>query len=92
MNRKRERLEIIHDILDALQQKGGKLKPTHILYKSNLSYQMLTEYLTDLVQKGFIKEETDKKGNKFYILLDKGYSFLKDFRVIRSFMESYGLE
>ncbi len=92
MNRKRERLEIIHDILEALQQKGGRLKPTHILYKSNLSHQMLTEYLGELIEKGFIMEEKDKKGNKEYFLLDKGHNFLKDFKIIRSFTESYGLD
>jgi len=92
MNRKRERLEIIHDILKALQTKGGKLKPTHILYKSNLSHQMLTEYLTDLIEKGFITEEEDKKKNKSYLITDKGLSFLNDFKVIRNFMESYGLD
>jgi len=92
MNRKRERLEIIHDILKTLQNKGGKLKPTHILYKSNLSHQMLIEYLTDLIEKGFITEETDKKKNKLYTITEKGLNFLNDFKVIKDFMESYGLD
>lgn len=92
MKRKREHLEIIYDILKVLQEKGDKLKPTHILYKSNLSHQMLTEYLTELIEKGFIIEEKDKKKNKSYLITDKGLNFLKDFNVIRNFMESYGLE
>jgi len=92
MTHKRERLEIIHDILKALQNKGGTLKPTHILYKSNLSHQMLTEYLTDLIEKGFITEEEDKKENKFYTITEKGLHFLTDFKVIKNFMESYGLD
>ena len=91
MNHKRERLEIIYDILKALQDKGGKLKPTHILYKSNLSHQMLTEYLTELMEKGFIADEVDRKKNKYYSITLKGLNFLKDFKVIRNFMESYGL-
>ncbi|MFH1848660.1 MAG: DUF4364 family protein [archaeon] len=89
--RKRGRLEIIHDILRALQDKGS-LKPTHILYKSNLSYQMLTEYLTELIGKQLISEYYDKRGNKLYSITDKGHGFLKDFRIIKSFMESYGLD
>ncbi len=92
MNRKRERLEIIHDILKALQDKGGKLKPTHILYKSNLSHQMLTEYLNELIEKGFIEEGQDKKGGKLYSIAEKGHNFLKDFKIIRNFIESYGLD
>lgn len=90
--RKRERLEIIHDILKTLQDKGGKLKPTHILYKSNLSHQMLTEYLTDLINKELITEHLDKKNNKSYSITVKGCNFLKDFTVIKNFMESYGLD
>ena len=92
MNRKRERLEIIYDILKALQDKGGKLKPTHILYKSNLSHQMLIEYLADLIEKKLIIEEEDNKQNRSYSITEKGLNFLNDFKIIRNFMESYGLE
>ena len=92
MSRKRERLEIIYDILKALQEKGGHLKPTHILYKSNLSHQMLRDYLDELIEKEFIKEEIDKKKNKSYAIKEKGFNFINDFKVIRNFMESYGLD
>ena len=91
MNKKRESFEIVYDILKALQEKGGRLKPTHILYKSNLSHQMLTEYLAELIKKNLVFEENNK-GKKMYSLTAKGYSFLKDFYVIRKFIESYGLE
>jgi predicted transcriptional regulator len=92
MIKKRERLEIIHDILKAIQDKGGNMRPTHILYKSNLSHQMLKDYLSELIGKGMVIEETDKKGNKNYRLTDKGFGYLKDFSTIQSFMESYGLD
>ncbi len=92
MTRKRERIEIIHDILKAVQDRRGNARPTHILYRSNLSSQMLREYLSDLIDKGFIEEETDKKDNRSYALTVKGHSYLEDFDVIRSFIESYGLD
>ncbi len=92
MNRKRDRLEIIRDILNSIRDKGGKIKPTHILYKSNLSHQMLTLYLNELLSKGFMIEKRDKKGKKSYELIDKGYNYLKDYEVIRGFVDSYGLE
>lgn len=91
MNRKRERLEIIRDILLAIKDKGSEVRPTHILYKSNLSSDMLKQYLSELIDNGFIKEDMDKKGNRLYSLCPKGFDYLKDYSVIRNFMESYGL-
>ena len=92
MNRKRERLEIIYDILKAIQDKGGNVKPTHILYKSNLSHQMLIDYMSELIEKKFISESIDKKNNKKYSLTEKGFNYIRDFSVISSYVESYGLE
>lgn len=91
MSRKRERLEIIHDILTSIKDKVGDVRPTHILYKSNLSHQMLTEYLTELVSKGFIIELSDKKGKRTYKLSDKGYGYLREYKIIKAFVDSYGL-
>ncbi|PIY59873.1 hypothetical protein COY95_04745 [Candidatus Woesearchaeota archaeon CG_4_10_14_0_8_um_filter_47_5] len=92
MNKKRHRLEIIYDILSVIQEKSGKIKPTHILYKSNLSHHMLTEYLAELLAKGFVIEEEDKKRNKTYMLTEKGFNYLRDYSVIKGFVESYGLD
>ena len=92
MSKKRERLAIIRDILAAIQTKGSKVKPTHIMYKSNLSSEMLKQYLKELLEKKFINEEKDKKNSKTYSLLPKGFDYLKDYEMIKGFMESYGLE
>ncbi|HLD98553.1 MAG TPA: winged helix-turn-helix domain-containing protein, partial [Candidatus Nanoarchaeia archaeon] len=45
--KKRNKLEIIRDILNVIRSRNGKIKPTHILYKSNLSHQMMEEYLAE---------------------------------------------
>lgn len=90
MKKKRERIEIIYDILKAIQDKGPNAKPTHILYKSNLSSQMLKEYLNELVGKGFIEENKTK--NTVYDLTERGFQYIRDFSVIKKFMESYDLE
>ena len=92
MSKKRERIVIIHDILKAIQEKGGSAKPTHILYKSNLSSQMLKDYLQELITKKFIEETTDKKKNKYYTITQKGNKYVQDFTIIKNFMESYDLE
>jgi predicted transcriptional regulator len=91
MTKKRDRLEVMHDMLAAIRDKGGNAKPTHIMYKSNLSHQMLTEYMAELLDKGLASERIEK-GKKTYSLTDKGYSFLKDYSMIKGFVDSYGLD
>ncbi|MBS3091035.1 DUF4364 family protein [Candidatus Pacearchaeota archaeon] len=91
MNKKRNRLEVIRDILEVIRNKSGRIKPTHILYKSNLSYQMMEEYLSELITKGFIREKKQSKG-KTYLITDKGLNYLNQYRMIADFTSSFGLE
>lgn len=91
MSGKRDRIGIIHDILDIIRSKGDKIKPTHILYKANLSHEMLNSYMTELLAKEFIIEKKDKKGRRTYTLTDKGFNFLRDYKVIQGFVDSYDL-
>lgn len=90
MSKKRSRLEIIRDILDVIKSKQGKMKPTHILYKSNLSHQMLEEYLGDLLHKEFIVEHRTSEGKR-YSVTEKGFAFLEKYRSIVEFTDSFGL-
>lgn len=64
MAKKRERLEVIHDILKVIQNSKNSIKPTRLLYASNLSPQMFKEYVNELLGKGFIEEEKRRKGGK----------------------------
>ena len=89
MKSKRESLQVIHDILKAIQI--GKTKPTHIMYKANLSHQMLEQYLTELTSKALVTEQTNPKG-RTYTLTDKGKGYIKEYKLITGFMESYGLD
>jgi predicted transcriptional regulator len=91
MAKKRDRLQIIHDILKAIQDKNNRIRPTHILYKSNLSHQMMEEYLKDLISKDFILENVAKEG-KTYSLTQKGFDYLNKYRLITEFTDSFGLE
>jgi len=92
MERKRNKLEIIHDILTVIRDRNGKIKPTQILYKSNLSHMMMKEYLDELIGKGFILVHEDKKGGKTYIITEKGNKYLAEYKTILNFMESFGLD
>jgi predicted transcriptional regulator len=93
MAKRRTRIDIISDILVAIQNKGGRIKPTHLLYKANLSYQLLSEYLEELQGKEFIREEMvgKKQVKKEIILTEKGYGFLDQYNKMKEFQESFGL-
>lgn len=90
MSKKREKLQVIFDILSSIRDKGGTIKPTHLMYKSNLSHTMMKEYLKDLMEKEFIEIEELKKG-KLYVLTDKGYKYLQEYDVVLRFLENFGL-
>ncbi len=90
MNKKRNKLEIIRDILQAIRNRNGRIKPTHILYKSNLSHQMMEEYLKELKEKDFIVEIKNKTG-RTYAITEKGNNYLNKYSLIMDFTESFGL-
>lgn len=91
MERKRNKLEIIKDILTVIREKNGRIKPTHILYKSNLSHQMMKEYLEELMTKKFIKEIELKQG-KTYEITPKGMNYLEEYNTIINFTNAFGLD
>jgi len=86
---KRSRLEIIRDILVVARPVGG-IKPTRLLYASNLSPQMFKEYVAELLGKGLIRKKILKKGYVF-LLTKKGSEFLEQYRTIENFIDSFGL-
>ena len=90
MAKKRERLEVIKDILEAIMN-GRNIKPTRLLYASNLSPQMFKDYINELLGKGFIKLENYEDGKKTFSLTKKGHDFLQEYRVIQNFIENFGL-
>jgi predicted transcriptional regulator len=91
MNKKRDKLQVIHDILQVIKDKNGRIKPTHILYKSNLSHQMMEEYLKGLIEKEFVVEK--KEGNsKTYSITQKGQEYLGQYKLITNFTSSFGLD
>ena len=90
MVRKRERLEVIKDILESIRT-NRNIKPTRLLYSSNLSPQMFKEYINELISKGFIKLDIDDKEKKTFSLTKKGNDFLQEYRVIENLIENFGL-
>lgn len=90
MTQRRSRFEIIFDILSAIQAKQGRIKPTHLLYKSNLSHAKMKEYLKELISRGMVSE-AEEKSKKFYTITDQGLTFLSEYKRIKEFSDTFGL-
>ena len=86
MKNRRDRLDVILSILSAIEREGGKAKPTHVLYKANLSHKLMKQYLKYLEERGVIKVE-----KKAILLTDDGIKFLSELRKMKKFIESFGL-
>ncbi len=87
---RRNRLQIILDILELMQRKGGNIKPTHLLYGGNLSYDRLKKYIKELEEKGLIMQVNDK-GKTRYRITDKGLNFINEARKIKEITDAFGL-
>ena len=78
------------DILKVIQKSGGEAKPTHILYKANLSHKLLKTHLNLLIEKGFIEQKI--YGDKVhYAITQKGNKFIEEFRKIEKLSSAFGL-
>ncbi len=87
---KRTKLDIVYDMLHAIEDKGGKIIPTHLLYKSNLSHQRMKLYLEELKQRNLLME-THHKEKTYFELTDDGRKFLQNFKQMKQFTEAFGL-
>jgi predicted transcriptional regulator len=73
-------METYCDILRAIG--AGAEKPTHIMYKANLSWTVMQGYIKTLESQGLVLPKEDD-GKKLYHLSDKGYQLLNQFLSIR---------
>ena len=89
---KRERLEVIYDILKIIKENNNSIKPTPLLRFSNLSFKSYKEYHAELIDKKFIKEIEDKKGKKIITLTDKGFDYLNQYNIIKNFIKDFDLD
>jgi predicted transcriptional regulator len=90
MEKKRNKLEVIRDILLVIQSRNGRIRPTQILYKSNLSHVMMKEYLHEIISGGLVKEKHSPEG-RTYSITEKGIKYLSEYKKVINFMESFGL-
>ena len=88
---RRNRLEIIRDILDIIRKNNNSIKPTPLLRYSNLSSQSFSDYYQELIKKKFIKEAKDKDDKKYITLTDNGFKYLEKYQTIIEFIDEFNL-
>ena len=87
--KQRSVLRINLDILNAVRDMG-EAKPTHILYRANLSHERMVRYLDDLTSKGLLEVKQEGE-NRTYSLTPKGVGFIIEMRRAESFVQGFGL-
>ena len=87
---RRSRIDIIADMLHSIQNKGGEIKPTHLMYRSNLSHSQMKTYLDDLIDRDFV-EKKDKNRNEYLVITDKGHKCLQKLSEMQEFAKTFGL-
>ena len=80
--KRRDRLYIIAEILTIA--KGGSLK-TQIMYRANLSFAQLNEYLEFLTKMEFLQIQNETKKNT-YVTTAKGDRYLEKYKDIANLL------
>jgi len=87
---KREKLEVVKDILKIIQDNHNSIKPTPLLRKSNLSTKRFSIYMKELLEKEFVKEMKGIDGKHFSLTI-KGHRYLEKYQSIVNFIDEFEL-
>jgi len=80
---KRSKFQIRADVLEILDQKG-EMKPTNLMYKTNLSWRPLNQHLAFLYKKGLINVKGS--GSPRYFVTEHGRQVLKLYSELKSIL------
>lgn len=70
MNRNRDRLDIVRDMLAIA---SSKVRKTRIMYQANMNYVQVEKYLKTLLEEGLLERD----GGSCYLITRKGKEFLR---------------
>jgi predicted transcriptional regulator len=80
MGSKRDRIEIIADILGLCSEPKTK---THVMYGTNLSWKMLQHYLSELQSRKLLEKQSKSKR---YVTTKRGLDFVKKWRELKELL------
>ncbi len=79
---RRSKMEMYLDILRAIG--SGAEKPTHVMYKANLSWVVMRGFLENLKAQGLV-EEAIVDGRSSLHLSNRGFELLNQFMLVREY-------
>jgi len=74
-------MEIMCDILEVVS--SGMERPTHIIYKANISWRVFNNCLKSLTAKGLVVKENDGKRDIYHVT-EQGYKVLNEYKELRA--------
>lgn len=90
-NQKRDKLEVIYDILLIIKNNQNSIKPTPLLRFANLSTNSYNQYEKDLIKKQLILITYNNKNRKHISLSQKGLNYIEKYKMIKEFLEDFEL-
>lgn len=81
-------MEVKIDIMQAMADGAGR--PTHIMYRSNLSWAVMRGFIKSLEQQGLVSSN-EIEGRRNYILTEKGSKVLHTYLSVRKQLDSVPL-
>ncbi|MDG6922219.1 MAG: hypothetical protein JRN67_02875, partial [Nitrososphaerota archaeon] len=82
---RRSKLETYFEIIEVVAK--GVEKPTHIMYKANLSWSMMQDYVKNLEIRGIVAS-AEIEGRRAYHLTPKGFDLLSKYLEIKEDMRT----
>lgn len=91
LDNKKNRLDIIRDILIYIKKMNGRIETDNPLPESDTNHRILSEYLIELKEKQLISDVEDEQG-RICSPTQKGYDYINKYDMIKEFISGFGLE